>query len=574
MEAENTSKNVAGGFLKQGSILAAASILVRMIGLIYRIPMANVIGDVGNGIYSTAFEIYSILLIISSYGMPMAVSKMVSAKCAQKKYSEAYHIFRCSMVFSLCTGGAAALFVFLGADWLENTVYKSYHGIAIPLRVLAPTIFMVAIMGTLRGLYQGRKTMLPTAVSQILEQIVNAIVSVSAAWFLMRAHSASDKLPAYGAAGGTLGTCLGAVAALLVLVFIYMIYRPVMKKQQNRDRASVQKSLGQTYKLIILTVIPIILSQTVYQLSGIIDVSLINSVLNGEGFSDGAFGRFAGKYFPGWLNEIFQGKGFSGEQVSSWVGIYSTKYRTLVSVPIAISTAIASSMIPSLVTSFLAGEKGKIQHNVNMAVKFNMIIAFPSAMGMAVLSTPIIRVLFRHTDYQMGSMMLLLGSCCIIFYALSTVTNGVLQSIDQMRLPVLHSLVSLIVHIILVWGLMRFTDMGVYALVAGNVTYPLLVCFLNGRSVSKYLGYKQEITKSFCIPFLSSVVMGAITFVVYYGMHMVTGSNLLSLVPAIAVAVFVYFVLVLKMKGLSREELYEFPMGRRMSIVADKLHLL
>ena len=120
METTNKKLTAAGGFLKQGSILAVASILVRMIGLLYRIPMANIIGPEGNGIYSSAYEIYNILLIISSYGMPMAVSKMVSAKCVEKRYKEAYHIFRCSMIFSLCTGGAAALFVFFGADWLEK----------------------------------------------------------------------------------------------------------------------------------------------------------------------------------------------------------------------------------------------------------------------------------------------------------------------------------------------------------------------------------------------------------------------------------------------------------------------
>ena len=167
METTNKKLTAAGGFLKQGSILAVASILVRMIGLLYRIPMANIIGPEGNGIYSSAYEIYNILLIISSYGMPMAVSKMVSAKCVEKRYKEAYHIFRCSMIFSLCTGGAAALFVFFGADWLEKNFFKSFYGIAIPLRILAPTIFVVAIMGTLRGLFQGRKTMMPTAISQI-----------------------------------------------------------------------------------------------------------------------------------------------------------------------------------------------------------------------------------------------------------------------------------------------------------------------------------------------------------------------------------------------------------------------
>lgn len=548
METSNKKLTAASGFLKQGSILAVASILVRMIGLLYRIPMANIIGPEGNGIYSSAYEIYNILLIISSYGMPMAVSKMVSAKCVEKRYKEAYHIFRCSMIFSLCTGGAAALFVFFGADWLEKNFFKSFYGIAIPLRILAPTIFVVAIMGTLRGLFQGRKTMMPTAISQIFEQIVNAIVSVSAAFFMMRAHSASAKFSAWGAAGGTLGTSMGALMALIFLAFIYLVYRPVMKKQQRRDRVSEAMSLGDTYKLILWTAIPIILSQTVYQLSGIIDVSLINWVL--------------------------PGRGISGTQISSWQGIYSTQYRTLVSVPIAVSTAIASSMVPSLVASYIGKDKHAVHRKVNLAVKFNMIIAFPSAVGMAVLAVPIIHSIYPSMDYHMGSMMMIIGSSCIIFYALSTVTSGVLQSIDQMRLPVIHSLISLIVHIILVWILMRFTGLGVYALVIGNVTYPLLVCVLNGYSVSAHLGFKQEVTKCFCVPFLSSVIMGIVTFVVFRLFHVLTKSNVISLLPALVAAVCVYFVLVLKMRGLTREELYEFPFGRKMSIVADKLHLL
>ena len=149
----SSKENTATGFLKQGSILAVASIMVRVIGMIYRIPMANIIGDEGNGIYSAAYEIYNILLIISSYGMPMAVSKMVSARCAQKRYKNAYKIFRYSMLVSVITGGSAALFVYFGAEWLEHQFFSKYNGVAIPLKILAPTIFIVAVMGTLRGLF-------------------------------------------------------------------------------------------------------------------------------------------------------------------------------------------------------------------------------------------------------------------------------------------------------------------------------------------------------------------------------------------------------------------------------------
>ena len=545
---EASDKRKTSDFLKQGGVLAAASILVRMIGLVYRIPMANILGDEGNGIYSAAFEIYNILLIISSYGMPMAVSKMVSAKCAQRCYRDAYHIFRCSMVFSIISGGLAALFVFFGADMLEAKFFSKYHGIAIPLRVLAPTIFIVAVMGVFRGLFQGKKTMMPTAFSQIFEQVVNAFVSVAAAYMLMRSHSASPRIAAWGAAGGTLGTCLGALTAFLILFFIYLLYLPVMRKQEKRDRMSVGGSLGMTYRLIFCTVIPIILSQTVYQLSGIVDVTLFNAVM--------------------------EGKKTAGELVSSLLGIYSTKYKILVSVPIAISTAVASSMVPGLVSSFMRNDMREVKRKVSIAVKFNMLIAFPSAMGLAVLATPIIRLLFPGSDYEVGAIMLMTGSTCVIFYALSTVTSGVLQSIDQMNLPVLHSLISLVIHIALLYGLLEFTNLGAYALVVGNVTYPILVCVLNGRSVRKHLGFKQEVTKTFCIPLLASSVMGIVAYFVYEGLFLLTNRIYLAVIPAIVAAVFIYFVMVLKLGGLGRQELYEFPMGRRMSILADKLKLL
>lgn len=546
MENENQPK--VSGFLKQGSILAVASILVRVIGMIYRIPMANIIGDEGNGIYSAAFEIYNIMLIISSYGMPMAVSKMVSAKCAEGKYKNAYQLFRYSMFFSICTGGIAMLFIYLGADFLETNFFSKYHGIAIPLRVLAPTIFIVAVMGVFRGLFQGRKTMMPTAVSQIFEQIINAFVSVAAAYMLMRQHSGARKVAAWGAAGGTMGTLFGAVTAFLILFAIYLMYRPIMQKQKRRDHVSVKESLGVSYKLILCTVIPIILSQTVYQLSGIIDVTLFNMAMGARGYSD--------------------------QKVSTLLGIYSTKYRVLVSVPIAVSTAIASSMVPGLVASYMKKDMKEVQSKVALSVKFNMIIAFPSAVGLAVLAVPIICLLFPGSDYRIGGMMLITGSSCVIFYALSTVTSGVLQSLDHMNLPVVHSLISLLLHIGIVYVLLMYTDMGAYALVFGNVTYPMLVCLLNGRSVRKYIGRKQETVKTFCIPFLSSVVMGILTLGIYQAVFFLTHKIYIAIIPAIIVAVFVYFSMVLKLKGLSRYELYEFPFGRKMSILADKLHLL
>lgn len=537
-------ENQASGFIRQGTILAAASIIVRIIGLLYRIPMANILGDEGNGIYSAAFEIYNILLIISSYGMPLAVSKMISARCVHHEYRSAYRIFGYALVFSATSGLLMGLIVFFGADFFEKLF--DYEGVAIPLRVLAPTIFIVAVMGVFRGLFQGRNTMIPTALSQVIEQIINAFVSVIAAYVLMKNHSASKDISAWGAAGGTLGTCLGAVGALIILLLVFWLNYPTIQREKRRDRVSDYELPEEIIQLILITILPIILSQTIYQISGVIDLFIFSKLMHAAGH----------------------------KSVSSLQGVYSTDYRLLVSVPIAVSTAIASSMIPSMVASHAMRDESAVEKKLNMAVQFNMLVAFPSAVGLAVLGRPILQLLFPNTDYILGSHILLVGSSCIIFYALSTTTSAVLQSIDHMKEPVYHSLWSLIIHILLVSGLLKFSEAGVFALVIGNVTYPLVVCALNGISIKKYLGVRQEVVKTYAVPLLCSVIMGALSIGTYKLIYLVIHSNVVALVPAFCVALLSYFVAVIKLGGVSKSELYQFPMGGRLVRLAYRLQLM
>lgn len=544
----SAAKKNSSNFIKQGSILAVASIVSRLIGLVYRIPMANILGNEGNGIYSVAFEIYSLALILSSYSLPLAVSKLVSARFAKKEYRNAYKIFRSTMIFAMISGGIMALLIFFGAEFLENTIYSQYEGVFIPLRILAPTIFISAVMGVLRGFYQGKNTMMPTAFSQVLEQIVNGFVSVYGSITLMKAHSASKDIAAWGAAGGTLGTTTGAFAGLAFLLFVYFLYRPIIKKQIKRDTSESKESYKEVYTILFLTIAPVILSQTVYQISGVLD-----SIF---------FGKLMGA------------KGIAKLTVRSAYGIYSANYRLLVNVPIAISSAIAASMIPTLVGSFTNGNLLEVKEKVGSAVKFNMLLAFPSAVGMAVIARPIVQMLFPSIDYITGGKLILYGSSAIIFFALSTVTSAVLQGINRMRLPVIHSAISLGIHIIIIVLLLHFTNLGLYALVIGNVTYPMVVCALNWIAVGKHLEYHQELKTTFLIPFICSIIMGAITFLVYQGIYLLVHSNTLSTLIALCIAVIVYFVSVILLKGVTEEELHSFPMGRTLTKVTKKLHLM
>lgn len=533
------SENRKTNFIRQGTILAAASIIVRLIGIVYRIPVANIIGDEGNGIYGAAYEIYNLALILSSYSLPLAVSKLLSAQLAQKQYKNSQRTFYAALVFSCISGGVMALFMFFGAGFIEKNFYSSYAGISIPLKVLAITVFVVALLGVFRGYCQARKTMIPTAVSQIIEQIVNAAASIGFAILFLKLHSTA----AWGAAGSTMGTLLGAAMALILLILIFVIYQPTIKKQMRRDKHREELPLSTIYISLFATIIPVILGQTVYQLSGVIDSMMF-------------------------------GKLYTGADTSSVYGVYSTKYKLLVNVPIAISSAMASSMIPTIVAGYTKRQYNDVRSKIGISVKFNMIIAFPCAVGLAVLGTPIVKMLFPGSSYELGGKMLMWGSAAVVFYALSTVTNAALQGINRMRQPVIHAAISLVVHIVLIFVLLKCTKLGIYALVIGNVTYPLLVCILNAVSLYRSIGFTQNLAETLLIPAAASALMGLLAGIVYRLGNALIHSVTISCLLSIALAVVVYFILIIVLGGIKEKDLPDFPMGMRIGRLAKKLHLM
>lgn len=543
------SEKKSADFLKQGGILAIASLLVRIIGMVYRIPMSNILGEEGNGIYAVAFEIYDLILIISSYSLPIAMSKIISAQLANREHKKVGKTLSVALRFAIISGGGFSLLLFLGAGVIERTIYPEYSGVQIPLRVLAPTIFIVALLGVFRGFFQGKRTMMPTAVSQVIEQIVNAIVSVAASYLFIKWNSDSLQRAAWGAAGGTLGTCLGAASALLLVLFVYWLYRPIQAKLERRDRVSDYVSHTYLFKVLMFTILPIVLSQTVYNISGLIDFKLFGSLSSMRG-----------------MDEV---------SIKSFVGVYSSKYRLLCSVPIAISTAIASSMIPSAVAAYTEKDVEQWKYNISSGIKFNMIIAMPCALGLAVLGQPIVRMLFASSNYVLGGHLMTAGSSAIIFYALSNITGSALQSIDKMRLPVIHSAISLVIHVGIVAFFLLTTNVGVYALIIGNITFPIVVFLLNIFAIKRYVpSYRLEFTKTFIAPLSAAIWMAIAIVSVYGGLGFVVSSNIIRTMVSLGIAVFVYFFAFLLLKGITKDELFDFPMGRRLYLLARKLRLM
>ena len=549
-----SKKRSSTGFLVQGSILAMASIISRIIGLLYRIPLIGIIGDVGMDYYATAFEIYNNLLIISSYSLPLAVSKLVAADMSRGRKKNAVRIFRGALAFATVTGGIAALILFFGAEAFTEAMKTPFSIFAV--RVLIPTLIIVAVLGVLRGFFQGLGSMMPTAISQVLEQIANAIVSIWAAYVLYQYGSKVGAIlgnqenyaAAYGAAGGTLGTGIGALTALLFSCFVLFAYMYAYKRQTRREGLTKVDSYKHIFHTLICTIIPVLLSTTIYNCNTLVDMAVFKNIANAQGYS--------------------------ALEISTWNGVYTGRYKTLINVPISIASALAASSVPALTAAYTKKNLDEVRTQINSAIRFIMLISIPCAVGMGVLAEPILKLVHLSDESGMAAIMLMYGAASIVFFSLSTLSNGLLQGIDRMKEPVKNAAIALVLHVIVLVILMLAFKLNIYAVIFANAAFGLIMSVLNALSIRRYVGYKQEIVKTFLIPGLSAGIMGVVVWVVYKGLIYLLRINAIATVLSIIVGALVYFALMLLLKGMGEAELRRLPKGHLLVKLAKKAHLL
>ena len=532
-------------FVAQAGILAMAGIVVRIIGLLYRSPLTSIIGDEGNGYYSFAYNIYTIILLISSYSIPSAIAKVMAQRIAFGEYRNAHRIFKCAILYVVIVGGTASLFAYFAAPYLvvEN---------AVPvLRIFAPTIFLSGLLGVLRGYFQAHRTMVPTSASQVLEQILNACVSIGAAWILV--HNLGDEnqtLKAIrGASGSALGTGSGVLIALIFMLCIYLRKRNSILAEVKADESGKTDSYGELFKVLLLVVTPFILSTFIYNLSTSMNQTIYSKI-------------------------CMQMKQFAQDEAATMYGIFSGKSVVITNIPIAFSSAMAAAMIPGVSAAFAKGNKDLTKKKVDLAEKVTMMIAIPSSVGLFVLARPIMQLLFpQKASLDMAAALLRALSVTVVFYSLSTLTNAVLQGIGKVSVPVYHAAIALVAQVIVLVVLLMGTDINLYALVFASATYSLLMCVLNARTVRKYLDYREDMKQIFLKPLLAAFFMGVVAWIVFIACDLLMDSRI-ALVPALAMAIIVYFILIIKFGAVTEAEMKSVPSGTKLIRAAKKLHLM
>ena len=540
-------------FLMQGMILAGASIVCRIIGLLYRSPLFGIIGKAGVGYYGVAYNIYNIILLISSFSIPLAVSKSISARLAKREYINAQRIFYGALVYAAVVGGIASLVAWFGAPYFVGT----QKGAELALRCISPTIFFSAILGVLRGYFQGHNTMVPTSVSQIIEQILNAIFSILMAYVLILPFLPSDsityEIARHGAAGSALGTEIGVITGLIFCLAIYKLYQPKAKIQMRHDRTQYIESYRNILKILLMTITPVILSTAIYNCCPMIDMTLFSSILVDKGM-----------------------KSFT---VSELYGVFSGQYNVLINIPLAMASALTNAVIPNISGAYALGDTRRMNENIEMVIKFTMMIAIPCAVGLGVLNVPINGLIFGvENGTGLGANLLRVGAVSVIFTCMSTVSNGILQGMDRMKVPIRHAAVSVVVNVIVLYLCLTYTSVNTFGLVFATTAFSIVMCFLNAWSIRKYSGYKQELVKTFVKPIISAALMGVIVGLIQFVLMKLLPFGriafIVCLVIAIPVGVLVYFAAIIGLKVFTEEELKNVPKGTLIIKLAKKLHLL
>lgn len=537
-------------YLVQGTILVIASFVARAIGMIYRIPLTRILGAQGNAYYSTANEIYSIILMISSFSLPLAVSKLVSERLHKGQKKNAHRVFICALKFGLLVGGVMSVMTFALGGVI--TKFMKFEMASFALRVLSPAIFLYAVVGVLRGFFQGHETMIPTAVSQVIEQIVNAVVSVAGAALLvgygakLGEKQGNDSLgPAFGAAGGTLGTVISILVALFFLGFIYVSYQRSFRRQMKRDHTPRLESEKRIYRALVATILPVVLSTVIYNISTVIDQGIFGTIMSGQGFVE--------------------------KEYSTVWGIF-VEFKVLMNVPLSIASCLAPSVVPSLTASMLDEDYRGAGIKVRDSIRYTMVFTIPCAVGLAALASPVMQLVYNDSSTLAAGIMQS-GALMIVLYALSTLTTGILQGLGEMQKPLIHSAAALVLHIIVLVLMLNFSGMNIYSVVYANIFFALVICLLNAWAIRQTLGYRQELMRSFIIPVFVSGLMGLAAYGVYRLFALFAGV-LISTVIAILMGMVVYVVLLVKLRGITEREIRGLPKGAYLVYILQRCRIL
>ncbi|MBW9169778.1 polysaccharide biosynthesis protein [Clostridium estertheticum] len=510
------------------AILTAASFLVKFLSLLYVPFLGKILGDIGIGVYASAYNIFTYIYILTNAGIPVAISKIVSELIALGNYKDAVKTFKIARFLLFILGMVMSILMLIFVSPIANLTNSAPSKLAI--MALAPTILLTSVLSAYRGYFQGRGNMTPTAVSQVFEQVANTVFSlIFAACFIKYGVEA-------GAAGGTIGTSVGALVAVIYMIHFYeknKVFRvPKGYSQLGIKRFTTKKII----KKLLGVAIPMTICLGIQQSGLFIDLWLVKLRMISSGMTKVQADILWGVLF---------------------------KYTTLINVPIAIISSLAITILPSISSLMALRDKKAVRNKINYAFRLCFLVAIPCAAGLAVLAGPVVNLIQYGPSV---ARLLIYGSVVIILMAVVSIQTSILQGIGKVYLVTVYAFFGIIGKIITNYIFVAIPSINILGAIMGNAVSFAILLILNYITINKTLRVKIKLLSHAINPILASVVMAIIAKLMYCNFNYIFSyvkegyfANAIALLISMVFAIVTYFFTLVLLGGLSKEDLEIFP---------------
>lgn len=575
-------KEKGSKFLKGALVLAGANLLVKLIGAFFKVPLYELIGKEGNGIFNVAYQIYTFMFIIATAGFPIAVSKMVAESIARKDEYDAKRVFETAVILLGVIGAVGSIVLYTFAEPLANLLGNADSKIGI--QVIAPGVFFISVVSAYRGYFQGKQNMFPTAASEVTEALAKLVIGIVAAALFMgmavntaittRFDIAKGVIESthtrtvYSATGAIFGVTSGTFLALVLMVAIYVF----TERKKKYTPGPVIRTRRAIVKNLVKIAIPITIGASVSSLTSLVDLATImNRLVVNPAVFDGYSHLFAEgtEFFRSALEEGWQGAVLLQKKANSLYGMYTGQAQTMFNLPLAVVVGLAMSIVPAISAAVARKNPDDAQSITGSVLRITMMFALPCAVGFYVLSEPILLVLY--SDAHAGGLLQKLA-LAVHFVAVVSVSNSILQAYGRVYYPVVNMLVGGVVKVLMnyflipVWGIDA-------APIATTVCYGT-IALLNLGCILFKLKIKINFNYMILKPLVAAVIMGAGVVLVYGFMDRVLPGSRLVTIAAIGIGAIIYFFALIFVKGIRREDVQNLPKGEKIAQVMEKFKLM
>ncbi len=530
-------------FVKGAAILGIAGLICKVIGAVFRIPLSNAIGTQGMANYQAAYPLYAFLLVISSAGLPTAISKMVSERVTKGDYRGAHFTFQVAYKVLLIVGVITSVLLFAASPLVSKLI--GLDSSMYSFMAIAPALFFVSILSAYRGYFQGLQMMTPTALTQIVEQVGKLAVGLSLASLM------GQRGPQYGAAGALIGVTVSEVLALIVVIIMYNKNKSTILRNISRaPKMGLKRDFKSTAKKLFVIAIPITIGACIMPLVSAIDSAVVMNSLQSSGFAE--------------------------QEAASMFGVLTGNVNPLINMPAVLSLALAMSLVPAIAESKAAKNARQIKQRSSFGLKLALMVGLPASMGFFILAGPILQLLYTAltpTEMELATHLLEVLSIAVIFLTLLQTMTGILQGMGKPMVPVINLLIGAVVKVVVSIVMIRMPEVNIMGAAYGTLACYGIAAILDLICMLRYTKCPIKLLDNIIKPILATAIMTVVVHFVYQFAYGAIESNTISTLVAIVAGVIVYAICILLLRTIKREDAALLPGGRRLEPLMLKLHI-